>query len=103
MKLRWWIVGYVLALAAAALAPLASGAPDGMERVAQDEGFEHAARDPVYEIIPDYVLPGVENEGLATVLAGWIGVTALFLAVGGLARLASRRRRDSAPAGGRRG
>ena len=91
MKLRWWIVGYLVALAAVALAPLASGAPDGLERVAQDKGFEDAARGPSYEILPDYLLPGIENEGVATVLAGWIGVTALFLVVGGLAWLAYRR------------
>ena len=99
MKLRWWIVGYLIALAAVALAPFASGAPDGLERVAQDKGFEDAARGPAYEIIPDYLLPGVENEGVATVLAGWIGVTALFLVVAGLARLVYRRGRRSPQAG----
>jgi hypothetical protein len=102
MKLRWWIVGYLIALGAAALSPFASGAPDGLERVAQDKGFEEASRGPVYETIPDYLLPGVEDERLATVLAGWIGVTALFLVVGGLAYLVSRRRPHETSSGGSR-
>ena len=98
MKLRWWIVGYLIALAAAALSPFASGAPDGLERVARDKGFDEAARGPVYHVIPDYLLPGVEDERLATVLAGWIGVTALFLVVGGLAYLLTRRGQHRSPA-----
>ena len=54
---------------------------------------------PAYEIIPDYLVPGVGNEGVATVLAGWIGVTALFLVVGGLAWLVYRRGQRSPQAG----
>ena len=102
MKLRWWIVGYLIALAAAALSPFASGAPDGLERVARDKGFDEAARGPVYQVIPDYLLPGVEDERLATVLAGWIGVTAVFLVVGGLAYLFTRRRTHHSHSGGSR-
>ena len=102
MKLRWWIVGYLIALAAAALSPFASGAPDGLERVAQDKGFDEAARGPVYQLVPDYLLPGVEDERLATVLAGWIGVTAVFLVVGGLAYLVTRRRTHRSQSGGSR-
>ena len=102
MKLRWWIVGYLIALAAAALSPFASRAPDGLERVAQDKGFDEAASGPIYETIPGYLLPGVEDERLATVLAGWIGVTALFLVVGGLAYLISRRRPHDSPSSGSR-
>ena len=98
MKLRWWIVGYVIALGVAVFAPLASGSPDGLERVAEDEEFIEVAEDPSYEIIPDYVVPGMGNEQVATILAGWMGVTILFLVVGGLAYLAnSRKRADSAP------
>ena len=34
---RWWIIGYVIALALTVISPLASGDPDGLERVAQDQ------------------------------------------------------------------
>lgn len=71
--LRWAGVGLALALILALLAPLASPYPDGLERVAEDLGFIQAARDAPYEIIPDYVLPGLSNEALATIGAGIVG------------------------------
>jgi hypothetical protein len=33
-----------------------------------------AARDSLYSIIPDYVMPGIQNEALATIVAGLVGV-----------------------------
>ena len=39
MRLKWWVAGYFIALAVALLSPLASGSPDGLERVAEDRGF----------------------------------------------------------------
>jgi cobalt/nickel transport system permease protein len=55
------------------VAPLASPHPDGLERVAEDLGFLGAARGAPYEVIPDYVLPGISNEALATIAAGVVG------------------------------
>lgn len=75
---KWWIVGLIIALAVTILSPLASPWPDGLERVAEDQGFIDRALDPFYETIPDYVLPGVPNEGLATILAGMVGVLIVF-------------------------
>jgi hypothetical protein len=74
----WWAVGLVVALGLVLLSPLASAWPDGLERVAEDRGFIDLAQDPLYELIPDYVLPGVGHEHLATILAGLIGVLVLF-------------------------
>lgn len=91
MKLRWWIIGYFVALAVALLSPLASGEPDGLERVAEDNGFLEKAEDAPYSVIADYVLPGIENEALATILAGVIGVTIAYALVFGLAHLAYQR------------
>ena len=90
MRLRWWIIGYFLALAVALLSPLASSQPDGLERIAEDEGFLGKAEDAPYGVIADYVLPGIENEALATILAGLIGVTIVYLLVAGLAFIAYR-------------
>lgn len=89
-NLRWWVVGYVIALAVALLSPLASGAPDGLERVAADEGFLEKAEDAPYSVIADYVFPGIESEAVATILAGVVGVTIVFLLVFGIAYLAQR-------------
>ncbi|HUX77768.1 MAG TPA: energy-coupling factor ABC transporter permease [Anaerolineae bacterium] len=90
--LRWAAAGLVLALAVALLAPLASPHPDGLERVAEDQGFSETAQDAPYEIIPDYVLPGVPDERLATIAAGLVGT----LVVAGVAFAVARLRRQSA-------
>lgn len=73
-----WVVGLIIALALAIASPLASAYPDGLEWVAEQRGFLDTAQGPVYEIIPDYVVPGVSNESLATILAGIIGTLVVF-------------------------
>lgn len=89
---RWWVAGYIVAVALTLLAPFASGSPDGLERVAEDAGFISRALDAPYAIIADYQLPGVANEAVATVLAGVIGVTIVYMLVAGGAYLVHRRR-----------
>jgi ABC-type Fe3+ transport system permease subunit len=76
----WWIagVGLLIALAVTIISPLASSSPDGLERVAEDHGFLDLGEDALYEIIPDYVLPGIPSESLATILAGMVGVLIVF-------------------------
>jgi len=69
-----WVGGMLLAVLLVVLSPLASSHPDGLEWVAGQKGFLNSAQGPIYKIIPDYLLPGVHNEALATVLAGIIGV-----------------------------
>ena len=80
------------------VAPLADSNPDGLERVAQDQGFAVTAEDSAAEDSPlaDYGVAGVENDRTATVVAGLIG-TILVFAIG-VAVLAGvrRRRRPSA-------
>lgn len=61
--------------------PLASGDPDGLERVSIDEGFDGTAEEhDLADDTPfaDYGLKGVEDEGLATGLAGIVGVVVTF-------------------------
>lgn len=91
MKLKWWIVGLLIALAVALISPLASAWPDGLERVAEDRGFIEAAQDAPYEIIPDYLFPGVGNEAVATILAGIVGTLVVFGLAYGLGALLRRR------------
>lgn len=67
-------IGLGLAVGLALISPWASSHPDGLERVAEDKAFTEEAKDPSYEIIPDYTFPGVENEKIATILSGIIGV-----------------------------
>lgn len=87
MKLKWWHIGLIICLAVALLSPLASGAPTGLDTVAEDKGFIDKALEPPYQIIPDYVFPGVGNEAAATIIAGIIGTLLLFAIGYGLAWL----------------
>ncbi|OGO37354.1 MAG: cobalamin biosynthesis protein CbiM [Chloroflexi bacterium RBG_16_57_11] len=73
-----WVVGLIIALALAIASPLASAYPDGLVRIAKQRGFLEAAQGPVYQIIPGYILPGISNEALATILAGIIGTLIVF-------------------------
>ncbi len=74
-------------LVAGLLSPFASSHPDGLERVAEDWGFAGKAFSMLTVPIPDYLMPGVAAEGLATALAGIVGVGITFgvaYLVGGL-------------------
>ena len=96
------VLGVALAVGlATAGAPYASPEPDGLERVAEEEGFVDSGE--VHAIqesspIPDYAFPGVENDRVATGLAGFVGTLAVF-AIGSC--LAWGLRRARGPAGAR--
>jgi cobalt/nickel transport protein len=75
------IAGLIIALIVAFfLSPLASSLPDGLERVAKDQGFIEAG-DRVSQGIapaPDYVFPGIKNKKLAVSLSGVLGTVIIF-------------------------
>ena len=62
------------------VAPLASDDPDGLERVAIDQGFADTARDSVAGASPvaGYEVDGVEGETSSTRIAGLVGIAATF-------------------------
>lgn len=61
------------------VAPFACPWPDGLEAVAARLGFEHRALEPMLPaMIPDYQVPGIASPGVATALAGVVGVAAVF-------------------------
>jgi cobalt/nickel transport system permease protein len=64
-----WGTGLLTALALAVASPWRSAQPDGLQWVAEQKGFLDAAQGPLYNVMPDYVLPGVSNGALATILA----------------------------------
>ena len=68
----------------------ASPLPDGFERVAMDKGFLSKIVKPLYEIFPDYALPGGMNEFLSRGLAGVIGTVVVFGFVFMLGKLIAR-------------
>jgi cobalt/nickel transport system permease protein len=69
-----WLTGLFIALVLAIVSPLASLHPDGLEWVAEQNGFLDAAQSPSFKIIPEYAIPGIPNKALATILAGISGV-----------------------------
>ena len=89
--------GLLVALALAFfVSPEASSSPDGLEKVAIDEGFIDTAKDHDLADGPlaDYGVEGVDDERLSTGLAGILGVLVTFAVMGGillLVRVAGRR------------
>lgn len=92
-------VGLALALAFF-VSPLASSSPDGLERVAIDQGFDGQATEHAMATGPlaDYSVAGVHQTWLSTGLSGVIGVVLCFALAGALV-LAIRwtRRRQTVP------
>lgn len=79
---------------ATAVSPFASASPDGLEKVAEDKAFlENGKLHSVQEDapIPDYAFPGIDNERVATGVAGFVGVLFVFTAGSGLAYVLRRR------------
>ncbi len=97
-------VGAGLVVAAALaffVSPQASSEPDGLNKVAIDEGFADTETDHALADAPTagYAVRGVDDDGLSTGLAGLIGVAVTFAASGLLflvVRWSSRRRGASA-------
>jgi cobalt/nickel transport system permease protein len=80
------IGGGMIVLTLALLAPLASTHPDGLEWVAEQNGFIDHARAALYTLIPDYALPGITNPALATIAAAILGAVIVFGVAYGIAR-----------------
>jgi cobalt/nickel transport system permease protein len=75
---RWIGAGLALAVIVAVFSFAASGSPDGLERVAEDQAFIDTALDPVYNIFPDYTLPFIGNETISGILAVVLGTMIVF-------------------------
>jgi len=90
---RGWVLGalVIAIIIVVAAAFLASGDPDGLERVAEDTGFLDAAEGSPFSIIADYVFPGMDGP-MATIVAGVIGVAVLFGLLWLVGRMLARRR-----------
>jgi PDGLE domain len=98
-------IAIALALAvglATAVSPFASPNPDGLEKVAEekaflDEGTLHSFQDD--SPIPAYAFPGIENERVATGVAGFAGTLGVFAIGWGLAWFVRRRPEAAGPRG----
>jgi len=86
-------VGLLVAVGAALLSPLASASPDGLERVATDQGFLQRAQSAPFTLLSDYTIPGL-NGGISTVIAGIVGLLIVFALVYGVTLLVRGRNTD---------
>ncbi len=76
---RGWIVsGVIISLLAVLISPLASGNPDGLEKIASDLGFLGSGLDAPYQLLPDYTIPFLGETAISTVLAGIVGAIVLI-------------------------
>lgn len=93
--------GLAIAAALALLSPLASGDPDGLERVAEDQGFLDRAQGAPFNLLPDYTIPGLDGP-LSTIVAGVVGLLIVFALAYGVTLLLRGRREGRAEAAERR-
>ncbi|MGA8038685.1 MAG: energy-coupling factor ABC transporter permease [Acidimicrobiia bacterium] len=105
-KVRSGVLGFALAgLAVAAIlvflvAPLASSQPDGLNRVAIDQGFDsrEQASATAGSPLAGYDVTGVEDEQTGTRVAGLIGIGVTFLLGAGIVwGFSALRRRSATP------
>lgn len=98
-----WLAGLVAALILAGVVSFyASSEPDGLERVAEDQGIaEQAAEHPsTGSPLADYQAGGVEDSRLSGALAGVIGVGVVLVLGSGVTWAVRRRGADDPqPAG----
>jgi cobalt/nickel transport system permease protein len=81
------LMGLIIALGLAVfISPYASSWPDGLAKVAEKFGFEGRASTLIKTFIPDYKMPGISSEGIATAIAGAVGTLIMF----GLANVVGR-------------
>jgi len=88
---RWAVAGLMIALLLTLASPLANPNPDGLERVAEDNGFLEMAQDPAYTLLPDYTVPFIQSEIFTTIVAGIIGVLVVAGMSFGMAKLSEKK------------
>jgi hypothetical protein len=83
------------------VSPQASSQPDGLHKVALDKGFADYEKPHGLDDTPTagYAVKGVDDERLATGLAGLIGVTVTFAIAGGLFLVVRHMRRTNEAVG----
>jgi cobalt/nickel transport protein len=60
------------------LSLLASSAPDGLERIAEDKGFLARTKVVLRAPLPDYLWPGINNGKAASIFSGVTGTLLMF-------------------------
>jgi len=91
------IIGLLIALTIGVfLSPFASPDPDGLEKTAEDLHFldKGAGKEVITSPFPDYILPGIKNEVLATSASALLGTLLVFGATYGLGKIIGRKEQE---------
>jgi cobalt/nickel transport system permease protein len=100
LGVRTFLIGAFIAavLTATVVSQFAAGDPDGLERVAIDEGFADQADDHAFAGAPfaDYATSGIDNEAVSLAVAGVAGVLLTVVVGAGVLGAARRRPRVAA-------
>lgn len=91
MRKKDILAGLAAALILAIFSFLASSSADGLERIAQNQGFISKSISFIKSPIPDYAFPNIDNEKLAGSIAGIMGVLITFILGLGLSKLISKK------------
>ena len=92
--------GLIIALGLAMfVSPYACSWPDGLDQVAEKFGFAGHAATLIKTWIPDYKMPGIGSEGIATAVAGAIGTLIMFGLACGVGRVLVREKKANKAAG----
>jgi cobalt/nickel transport system permease protein len=84
------VAGSLITLILVILSPLASTHPDGLEWLAEQQGFLSLARETLIRIIPNYAMPGIPDANLATIAAGILGAAIVFTVAFGAGRMGKK-------------
>jgi len=94
----WEFAGYGLLVALALavfVAPLASNAPDGLDKVAADHGVRSRETPVLKSPLAEYRMPGIAREHVATAAAGLAGTLVVFGVALVVAKSLARRRGET--------
>lgn len=93
----------LLLLLAVALVPLASSAPDGLEKVLGQLGWMPSGGSGYRGLFPGYAMPGSHPTGFGSILAGVVGVALVVALTTVLGTLLKRRTSEPRESKGREG
>lgn len=82
MNKRYWYLIFTSLIIGGFFSLFASSAPDGLEKVAKDQGFIIKALGyPFHTLAPDYAVSGITDNNLAVALAGILGTMTVFATI----------------------
>ncbi|NTW26209.1 MAG: hypothetical protein HGA37_16030 [Lentimicrobium sp.] len=76
---KWKIVFIGAIIIGGFVSLLASTFPDGLEKIAEEQGFLENGKQLISGLMPDYQVPGIYIENIAKSFAGMVGTCMVFV------------------------